>query len=112
MTTGEIILTIIVIALIAFILYYFFRGSSGHVSVRRPMESRVDEYLDRHFEMMVEEWALMDKYQVWTFRENNDPALSQEEKRMDTLREFRNDMTNTLSDLEERLNVLEAETSR
>ena len=112
MTTGEILLIVIIIALIAFILYYYFRGSSGQVSVRRPMESRVDEYLDRHFEQMVEEWSLMDKFQVWTFRENNDPALTQEEQRMNNLREFRQEMTGTLAGLEERLNVLETEISR
>lgn len=112
MTTGEIILIIIVIALVAFIIYYYLRGTSGHVSISRPMESRVDEYLDQHFENMVDEWSLMDKYQVWTFRENNDPALAEEEKRMNTLKEFRHDMTDTLAGLEERLNVLEAETSR
>lgn len=111
MTIAEIILIIIIVALIAFILYYYFRGSSGHVSISRPMESRVDEYLDRHFEHMVEEWSLMDKYQVRTFREHNDPALIKEEKRMDGLKEFRHEMTDTLTGLEERLNVLEAEIS-
>ena len=114
MTTAEILLTIIVIALIAFILfilYYYFRESSGHVSISRPMESRVDEYLDRHFEHMVEEWSLMDTYQVRTFREHSEPALTAEEKRMDGLKEFRLEMTDTLAGLEERLNVLEAETN-
>ncbi len=110
MTIAEIILIIVIVALIAFILYYYFRGSAGHVSISRPMESRVDEYLDRHFEQMVEEWSLMDKYQVRAFTEHNDPGLTKEEKRMDGLNEFRNEMTDTLSGLEERLNVLERET--
>ena len=47
MTVLEAILVIIIIALIAFFLYYFFRGSGGQVSISRPMESRVDMYLDR-----------------------------------------------------------------
>ncbi len=110
MTPVEILLTIIVIALIAFILYYYFKGSAGHVSISRPVESRVDEYLDRHFEHMVDEWSLMDTYQVRTFREHNDPALTDEEKRMGGLKEFRHEMTDTLTGLEERLNVLERET--
>jgi len=110
MTTAEILLTIIVIALIAFILYYYFKGSAGHISMAHPMESRVDEYLDRHFEHMVEEWSLMDKYQVRTFTEHNDPKLTAEEIRMGGLNEFRHEMTDTLSGLEERLNVLERET--
>ena len=110
MTPAEILLTIIVIALIAFILYYYFKGSAGHVSISRPVESRVDEYLDRHFEQMVDEWSLMDTYQVRTFREHNDPALTDEEKRMGGLKEFRHEMTDTLTGLEERLNVLERET--
>ena len=111
MTIAEIILTIIVLALIAFILYYYFRGTSGHVSISRPMESRVDEYLDRHFEHMVEEWSLMDKYQVRSFTEHHDPGLLKEEKRMEGLREFRHEMTDILASLEERLNVLEAKNS-
>ncbi|MDE4907667.1 hypothetical protein L0665_03450 [Methanogenium marinum] len=111
MTTAEILLTIIVIALIAFILYYYFKGSAGHISISRPMESRVDEYLDRHFEHMVDEWSLMDTYQVRTFREHNDPALTEEEMRMGSLKDFRHEMTDTLAGLEERLNVLERENS-
>jgi len=111
MTTAEILLTIIIIALIAFILYYYFKGSAGHVSISRPMESRVDEYLDRHFEDMVDEWSLMDTYQVRTFREHNDPTLAYEENRMNSMKEFRHEMTDTLTGLEERLNVLERETS-
>ena len=111
MTTAEILLTIIIIALIAFILYYYFKGSAGHVSISRPMESRVDEYLDRHFEDMVDEWSLMDTYQVRTFREHNDPTLTYEENRMNSMKEFRHEMTDTLTGLEERLNVLERETS-
>lgn len=113
MTPAEILLTIIVIALIAFIafiLYYYFKGSDGHVSISRPVESRVDVYLDRHFEQMVDEWSLMDAYQVRTFREHNEAALTDEEKRMGGLKEFRHEMADTLTGLEERLNVLERET--
>jgi hypothetical protein len=115
MTTAEailIIISVVLFAILLFLLYYYFKGTSWNVSIDRPVENRVDEYLDRHFEDMVEEWSLMNKSQVWAFREHNDSALIKEEKRMGGLKEFRHEMTDTLSSLEERLNVLETEISR
>lgn len=107
MTTLEILLVLLLIAVIAFILYYYFRGSGGHVSITRPMESRVDEYLDRHFEQMVAEWSLMDRYQVRSFSSGKEPVLSGDEQKVAALREFEGEMNKTLDSLEERLNVLE-----
>ena len=109
MTTAEIILIIIIVALLAllsFLLYYYFKGTSWNVSIDRPVENRVDEYLDQHFEDLIEEWALMDKNQVRTFRTHKDSALIQEERRMGSLKEFRHEMTDTLTSLEYRLNFL------
>ncbi len=107
MTGLEIFLILLLIALIAFILYYYFRGSGGHVAITRPMESRVDEYLDRHFERVVDEWSLMDTYQVRSFSSSKEPVLSGDEKKVAALREFEGEMNTTLDSLEERLNVLE-----
>jgi len=106
-----ILLMILLIAGIAFILFYYFRGSGGHVSITRPMESRVDEYLDRHFERMVDEWSLMDRYQVRSFSSSKEPTLSGDEEKVGALREFEGEMNKTLDSLEERLNVLEKQIS-
>ena len=107
MTGLEIALIIILIALVAFILYYYLRGSGGHVAITRPMESRVDEYLDRHFEQIVEEWSLMDRYQVRSFCTNKENTLASGEEKVAALRSFENEMNTTLAGLEERINVLE-----
>ncbi len=114
MTTAEGILIIIIVALLAilaYLLYYYFKGTSWNVSIERPVENRVDEYLDQHFEEMMKEWSLMDTNQVRTFRDHNDPALIKEEARMVGLKDFRHEMTDTLTSLEDRLNVLETEYS-
>ncbi|MBT8506892.1 hypothetical protein AZH53_00415 [Methanomicrobiaceae archaeon CYW5] len=107
MTGLEIALLIILIIIAAFILYYYFRGTGGHVAITRPMESRVDEYLDRHFEMMVAEWSLMDRYQVKSFCANKEKALAAGEEKVTALRTFEEEMNTTLAGLEERINVLE-----
>lgn len=107
MTGLEILLILLLIAVVAFILYYYFRGSGGHVAITRPMESRVDEYLDRHFEQMVAEWSLMDKYQVRSFATKKDNILAADEEKAAALRKFEGEMNTTLDSLEERLNVLE-----
>lgn len=49
MTLIEILLIILILLVVDFLLFWFFQGSSGRVSLRRPVESRVDEYLDRRF---------------------------------------------------------------
>jgi len=107
MTGLEALLIILIIALIAFLIYYFFRGSSGKVSITRPMESRVDEYLDRRFDQMISEWSLMNKYQVKTFRDKKEKVLTSEEGKVEVLKDFEHDMIDTLARLEERLNALE-----
>ena len=107
MTGLEIALLIILIAIVAFILYYYFRGTGGHVAITRPMESRVDEYLDRHFEQMVAEWSLMDRYQVRSFCTNKEKALAAGEEKTAALRTFEEEMNTNLAGLEERINVLE-----
>lgn len=107
MTPLEAILIVVIIALIAFVIYYYFRGTSGKVSITRPMESRVDEYLDRRFEQMVSEWSLMNKYQVRSFKEKKEKVLADQEGKVEVLKDFEHDMIDTLARLEERLNALE-----
>jgi hypothetical protein len=112
MTIVEGILIIIIILLIAFVIYYYAKGAKGPVSLSRPVESRVDEYLDRRFEMMIDEWALQDRAQVRAFRTSRDPLLDGEEARIAALKKFREEMSDNLSRLEDRLNALENQTSK
>ena len=112
MTILEALLIIIIIALIAFVIYYYFRGTSGKVSITRPMESRVDEYLDRRFEQMVSEWSLMNKYQVRSFKDKKEKVLADQENKVEVLKDFEHDMIDTLARLEERLNALEKQVEK
>jgi hypothetical protein len=107
MTALEAFLVIIIILLIAFLIYYYFRGSSGQVSIARPMESRVDEYLDRRFEMMIEEWSLIPRSRLQSFRTAKDPILAGNEEKVAALKNFRDEMNDNLGRLEDRLNALE-----
>lgn len=107
MTGLEALLVIIIILLIAFAIYYYFRGSSGQVQIGKPMESRVDEYLDRRFELMIEEWSLINKSRLETFRGSHDPVLADDEVRVAALKDFRDTMNENLGKLEGRLDSLE-----
>jgi hypothetical protein len=107
MTALEAFLIFIIIVIIAFFIYYYFRGSSGQVSLTKPMESRVDEYLDRRFEMMIEEWSLVPKSRLLSFRSSKEPALADNEEKVAALKNFRDDMNENLERLEGRLDALE-----
>ena len=65
----EFLVIIIFIGVAFFLIYYYFRGAKGDLSVTRPVESRVDEYLDRRFENLVDEWQLIDKQKLQRFKE-------------------------------------------
>lgn len=112
MTIVEALLIILILAVIAFFVYYYLRGTSGKVSITRPMESRVDEYLDRRFEQMVSEWSLMNKYQVRSFKEKKETILADQENKVEDLKDFEHDMIDTLARLEERLNALEKQVKK
>ena len=112
MTIVEALLIILILAVIAFFVYYYLRGTSGKVSITRPMESRVDEYLDRRFEQMVSEWSLMNKYQVRSFKEKKEKELADKENKVEDLKDFEHDMIDTLARLEERLNALEKQAEK
>jgi len=107
MTALEAFLVIIIIALIAFVIYYYFRGSSGQVSFTKPMESRVDEYLDRRFEMMIDEWSLIPRARLLSFKTAKDPVLAGNEEKVAALKDFRDQMDENLGKLEDRLDALE-----
>jgi hypothetical protein len=109
MTLLEILLTLLVIALIIIAIYFFFKGAKGKISLTRPVESRVDEYLDRRFESMVTEWALIRTPSVNRFKEEHEPVLGQSEAKVSELQGFEREINNSLSRMEERLDNLEKE---
>jgi hypothetical protein len=112
MTPLEVLLTILVIVAIIIAIYFFFRGSKGKISLTRPVESRVDEYLDRRFESMVTEWALVRTPAVNRFKEKHEPVLGQNEEKVSELQGFEKEINNSLSRMEERLDNLEKELSK
>jgi hypothetical protein len=112
MTPAEALLVIIIILIIAFLIYYYYRGSSGRVEITRPMESRVDEYLDRRFESMIDEWALMNRQKVLKWRDEKIKTVASDEQKVAALKDFEKNMSATLQNLEERIEALEEQTPR
>jgi hypothetical protein len=109
MTILEMILIILLIIVIIVALYFFFRGVKGNLSVTRPVESRVDEYLDRRFDSMVTEWALVRNPAVNRFKEKHEPVLDHNEAKVTDLQGFEKEISSTLSGMEDRLDNLEKE---
>jgi len=107
MTPVEILVIVILAILIIFLVYYFFRGSGGRIALSRPVESRIDEYLDRKFERFVEEWSLVRRPVLNTFKDDRNAALDHDEEQIVMLKSFESEMKTTLDELEGRLNALE-----
>ena len=103
------IILVLVLAATIFLVYYFFRGQKGDIALARPVESRVDEYLDRRFQSMVEEWELVPRSRLDRFREQKSRELEQDEARIAGLKEYEAGMQTTLASLEARLDALETE---
>ncbi|HNI41116.1 MAG TPA: hypothetical protein PLM60_08360 [Methanoregulaceae archaeon] len=110
MTPLEAVLIIIIVAILLFLIYYYWRGAKGEVSLARPVESRVDEYLDRRFELMIEEWSLVSRARLQSFRQSKDQVLLANEEKVASLKDFSETMENSLKTLEERLDALEKKT--
>ncbi len=109
MTIIEGILILIIIALIVFFIYYFFRGTKGPVSITRPLESRVDEYLDRRLDLLIDEYSLITQPKLKKFREEKEKTLTEEEVKVATLKQFGQEMSTTMTEMETRLDALEKE---
>lgn len=107
MTILEIFLIIILITVTLFLVYYFFRGSTGTIAITRPVESRVDEYLDRKFDHIIEEWSLVRKPQLQKFKDERDDLLDHDEERIQILKEYEVEIKKNLTELEIRVNSLE-----
>ncbi len=107
MTIIEALLIILIILVAAFILLWFFNGSSGKISFRRPVESRVDEYLDRRFEKMIEEWDLVQRPRLNRFKEAKSVLLEKDENQIHELQNNGPELTALLDELEGRLENLE-----
>jgi predicted nucleic acid-binding Zn-ribbon protein len=71
------------------------------------MESRVDEYLDRRFESLVEEWQLIDHPKLQRFKEQKSKELEQDEARLADIKKFELDLETSLTKMESRLDSIE-----
>jgi len=107
MTPLEAALIIILVAVVLFVIYYYWKGTKGGLSLTRPMESRVDEYLDRRFELMIDEWSLVSRARLQSFRNSKDQTLEADEVKVASLKTFSETMDQKLKQLETRLETLE-----
>ena len=103
------ILLVIILCVVLFLVYYFFRGAKGNIELTRPVESRVDEYLDRRFQSMVEEWQLVSRPKLAKFQDQRIPEIERDEARVTELKNYESGMQTTLASLEARLDALEKE---
>ena len=103
----EFIILVLFIAAAFFLIYYYFRGAKGDIALTRPVESRVDEYLDRRFENLVDEWELVNQPKLQRFKEQKSKELEQDEARITDLKKFEMDLESSLTKLETRLDGIE-----
>lgn len=103
------IILVLVLAATIFLVYYFFRGQKGDIELARPVESRIDEYLDRRFQSMVAEWELVPRARLDHFRDRAGQEIEGNEARIAGLKEYEAGMQTTLASLEARLDALEKE---
>nr|WP_321349537.1 hypothetical protein [uncultured Methanoregula sp.] len=103
------IILVIILVVILFLVYYYIRGAKGDIDLSRPIESRVDEYLDRRFQSLVEEWQLVDQKKLGSFKAAKYQELEQDEARLADLKKFEAEMQNDLVQLEARLDRVEKE---
>ena len=108
----EFIILVLILCATIFLVYYFFRGQKGDISLARPVESRVDEYLDRRFQSMVEEWQLVSHSRLDGFVEQHSKEIEGDEVRLAELKNYESGMKTTLVSLEARLDALEKELAR
>lgn len=108
----EFIVLVLILCTVIFLVYWFFRGQKGEIALARPVESRIDEYLDRRFQSMVEEWELVPHAKLARFRERHQGELESDEARLAELKNYEATMQRTLASLEGRLVNLEKELAK
>jgi hypothetical protein len=106
------IIIVFCLCLLIFLVYYFIKGAKGDISLARPVESRVDEYLDRRFQMMVEEWQLVSHPKLQQFREQHYKEIENNEVRLAEIKKYEAGMQTTLQNLEARLDTVEKDLGR
>lgn len=109
MSIATAFLLLIVVGVVLFIIYYLVKGSTGGIAVTRPLESRIDEYLDQRFENLITEWSLVTRPKLQKFKAEKSPLLTENETKIAELKTFEKKMKATLDNLEERLDALEQE---
>lgn len=87
-------------------------GTKGDISLARPVESRVDEYLDRRFQQMVEEWQLVSHPKLQQFREQHSKEIENDETRLAQLKNYESGMQTPLVNLAARLDTVEKELAK
>jgi len=112
MTPLEAALIIIIVVVLLFFIYYYWKGTKGDVSLARPVESRVDEYLDRRFELMIEEWSLVSRTKLKSFTQSKDQILQTNDAKVASLKDFSETMEDNLKQLEDRLDALEKQAGK
>lgn len=105
----EFIILVIILGAIIFLIYYYIRGAKGDISLSSPVESRVDEYLDRRFQQMVDEWELVPHGKLQAFKEQHYKEIEGDEARIRELKKYESEMQTTLVHLETRLDAVEKE---
>ncbi|WML67506.1 MAG: hypothetical protein METHP_01039 [Methanoregula sp. SKADARSKE-2] len=105
----EFIVILVVLGAIFYVIYYFLHRAQGKISLTRPVESRVDEYLDRRFQSIVEEWQLVTQTGLQEFRQKGYKELEQDEARLESLKKFESSALDSLQTMEARLDAVEKE---
>jgi len=105
----EFIIILVVLGAIIYLVYYFLHGSKGKLSLTRPVESRVDEYLDRRFQSILEEWQLVTQTRLQSFKQKEYIELEQDETRLESLKKFESKTLDSLQAMEARLDTVETE---
>src|SRR5512136_2298790 len=112
MDLWEFIVVVIVLLAIILVVYYYTKGAKGDIALSRPVESRVDEYLDRRFAQMVDEWELVSNPRLRTFKDQHIKEIEGDEARILELKNYESWMQTTLGSMEARLDTLEKELAK
>ncbi len=100
MTWAEFLVILLLGGILLFLVYYYFSGSSGKVSLRKPMESRIDEYLDRRFESIIDEYSLVRSSRLDGFKQVNGQLLDDGEARAHALEQAETNLSTTFDALD------------